>query len=235
MSNDRDAGGSSPASGCATVERSMIDQCAIHGVRAQRRAAPAAAGLRSGTRQGFLRRRLHRRHQGPQVAPDRRGRVAHPLQPGAPRRGRRRPAHGRRRRHPGADPAQIFRQGSEPDSASSCRSPANTRSAICSCRRTPNWRQIIRDIYAEVIAREGLYAARLARACRPTTRRSVNRSSRPSRSTCKCSSAAARRNSPRTNSSAGSTSCASRSPTRSTAGATGARRAIIRCRSPAAR
>ena len=72
----------------------------------------AARPVRSGARQGFLRRRIHRRHQGPQVAPDRRGRLAHPLQSGASRRGRRRPAHGRRRRHPGADPAQVFRQES---------------------------------------------------------------------------------------------------------------------------
>ena len=39
------------------------------------RRAGRARPLRSGTRQGFLRRRLHRRHQGPQVAPDRRGRA----------------------------------------------------------------------------------------------------------------------------------------------------------------
>ena len=40
---------------------------------------------------------------------------------------------------------------------------ANTPSGNCSCRATPNWRQIIRDIYAEVIAREGLTTSRLAR------------------------------------------------------------------------
>ena len=68
-----------------------------------------ARPLRSRARQGFLRRRLHRRHQGPQVAPDRRGRAADPLQSRAPRRGRRRSARRRRRRHPGADPAQVLR------------------------------------------------------------------------------------------------------------------------------
>jgi hypothetical protein len=63
----------------------------------------------------------------------------------------------------------------------------------------------------------------------------VNRSNQPSRSTCKCSSVAARKNYPRTNSSAGSTSCASRFRTRSIADASDAPRATTRCRSPAVR
>ena len=41
--------------------------------------AARARPLRSATRQGFLRRRLHRRHQGPQVAPDRRRRARRSL------------------------------------------------------------------------------------------------------------------------------------------------------------
>ncbi len=70
----------------------------------------------------------------------------------------------------------------------------------------------------------GAHAASAGATCRPTIPRSANRSSRPSRCTCRCSSAAARRSYPRTSSSAGSTSCASRSPTPSIAGASGARR-----------
>ncbi len=81
-----------------------------------------------------LRRRIHRRHQGPQVAPDHRGRVAHPLQSRASRRGRRRSAHGRRRRHPGADPAQVFRQENRRTRHQAAGARANTRSVICSCR-----------------------------------------------------------------------------------------------------
>ena len=56
------------------------------------------------------------------------------LQSRTSRRGRRRSARRRRRRHPGADPAQVLRQGSRASSASRCRSPANTPSASCSCR-----------------------------------------------------------------------------------------------------
>jgi hypothetical protein len=87
-----------------------------------------------------------------------------------------------------------------------------------------NWRQIIRDVYAEVGA-----------LCRPTTRRSVNQSSQPSPSTCKCLSVAARKNFPRTSSNGGCTFCASQFPTRSTAHANVALQAITRYRSPAAR
>ena len=79
------------------------------GIRAGAR--PGRAGtLRSCARQGFLRRRLHRRHQRQEVAPDGRGRDRHSLQSGASRGGRCRPARRRRRRHPGADPAQVLRQ-----------------------------------------------------------------------------------------------------------------------------
>ena len=105
--------------------------------RAQIRAAAGAGTLRSGARQGFLRRRLHRRHQGPQVAQDRRGRAHHPLQSRASRRGRRRSARRRRRRHPGADPAQVLRPEGGAARLQPCRSPANTPSARCSCRAIP--------------------------------------------------------------------------------------------------
>ena len=57
----------------------------------------------------FLRRRLHRQHQGQEVASDRLRRDQHPLQPRTSRRGRRRSARRRRRRHPGADPARLLR------------------------------------------------------------------------------------------------------------------------------
>ena len=60
----------------------------------------------------FLRRRIHRRYQGPQISPDHRGRPSDPVQPRTSRRGRRRSAHGRRRRHPGANPAQVLCQKS---------------------------------------------------------------------------------------------------------------------------
>ena len=92
-------------------------------------------------RQGFLRRRLHRRHQGPQVAPDRRGRARDRLQSRAPRRGRRRSARRRRRRHPGADPAQ----------ASSPRRPRQHRLHAARARR-------IRGRRAVHAARSGLAA-----------------------------------------------------------------------------
>ena len=77
---------------------------------ARARLASARRGsLRSLAGKGFLRRRLHRQHQGQEVAPDRLRRAQHSLQPRAPRRGRRRSARRRRRRHPGADPARLLR------------------------------------------------------------------------------------------------------------------------------
>ena len=98
--------------------------------------ARGARPLRSLARQGFLRRRLHRRHQGPQVAPDRRGRADHPGQSRASRRGRRRPARRRRRRHPGADPAQVLRpqgQGARHHAAEARR--VRHRRAVHAARR----------------------------------------------------------------------------------------------------
>ncbi len=81
---------------------------------------------------------IHCRHQGPQVAQDRRRCADHSRQSRTPRCGRRRSARRRRRRHPGADPAQVLRPQGSRDSASRCRSPANTASARCSCRATPS-------------------------------------------------------------------------------------------------
>ena len=58
--------------------------------------------------EGFLRRRLHRQHQGQEVASDRLRRDQHSLQPRTSRRGRRRSARRRRRRHSRADPARLL-------------------------------------------------------------------------------------------------------------------------------
>ena len=116
---------------------SVFVSCAFHaplGDTADPGLPPAQGLYDPRARQGLLRRRLHRRHQGPQVAQAGRGRARHPLQSRAPRRGRRRSARRRRRRHPGADPARVLRARRPTSSASSCPRPANTRSASCSCR-----------------------------------------------------------------------------------------------------
>ena len=60
-------------------------------------------------------------------------------------------------------PHKFFAQEGRASSASSCRRRANTRSASCSCRHDPDWRQIIRDIYAQTISAREACAARLAR------------------------------------------------------------------------
>ena len=138
--------------------------------------AGGARPLRSRARQGFLRRRLHRRHQGPQVAPDRRGRADDPGQSRASRRGRRRSARRRRRRHPGADPAQLLRAGRPrqlgftlPDAR-----PLRHRPAVHAARRR-NGATIMRKIYRRG-RRAGRHDASSAGAtCRPTIRRSASR------------------------------------------------------------
>ena len=98
-----------------------------------------------------------------------------------------------------------------------------------------NWRQIIRDIYAEVIAREGLTL--LGWRDVPTDNSTLGESVKPTEPTHHAGVHRPRQEEAvaRTSSSAGSTSCASRSRTRSTSGANGASPAITRCRSPAAR
>ena len=80
------------------------------GARRMTMGAQSFRPVRPGAGKGFLRCRLHCRHQGPQVAQDRRGRPDHPRQSRASWRSRRRSARRRRRRHPGSDAAQIFRQ-----------------------------------------------------------------------------------------------------------------------------
>ena len=112
--------------------------------------------VRSAPREGFLRRRLHRRHQGPQVAQDRRGRDRDPVQSRASRRGRRRPARRRRRRHPGADAAQVLRRARPPNSASRCREPGHYAVGYVFMPHDPEWRKVILDIYAEKMPQEGL-------------------------------------------------------------------------------
>ena len=150
-----------------------------------------ARPLRSRARQGFLRRRLHRRHQGPQVASDRRGRAHDPGQSRAPRRGRRRSARRRRRRHPGADPAQVLRpqgRGARHHAAGARR--IRHRRAVHAARRRPA-RAGPQDLRGGRRAGRPDASSAGAPTCRSTTRRSARRSSRPSRSTCRSSSARA--------------------------------------------
>ena len=79
-------------------------------VLARTQLAPAGRGpVRPRPGEGFLRRRLHRQHQGQEVASDRLRRDQHSLQPRTSRRGRRRSARRRRRRHSGADSARLLR------------------------------------------------------------------------------------------------------------------------------
>ena len=125
-----------------------VRQAASPAERAVKDSAPRISALarrsggkrtvRSAPRQGFLRRRLHRRHQGPQVAQDRRGRARDPVQPRASRRGRRRPARRRRRRHSGADPAPVLRAQGGRTRHHAAGARATTRSASCSCRTIRN-------------------------------------------------------------------------------------------------
>ena len=92
--------------------------------------------LRSGAGKEFLRGRIYCRHQGPQVAQDRRGRADDPAQSRASRRGRRRSARRRRRRHSGADAAQILRQEGGRARLHAAAARPLRASARCSCRTT---------------------------------------------------------------------------------------------------
>ena len=93
--------------------------------------------VRSGAGKRFLRGRFYCRHQGPQIAPDRRGRADHPGQSRASRRGRRRSARRRRRRHFGADAAQILRQESRRARLRSAAARAlRRRRAVSAARRS---------------------------------------------------------------------------------------------------
>ena len=119
---------------------------------------PAAAGpLRSGEREGFLRRRLRRRHEEPQEPHDRRAGPAILQEPRPSRRRRRRPQDGRRLRHPRADPARLLRRRMRGDSASRCPRPANTASATSSCRAIRRACRLVEEIVAKAIADEGLH------------------------------------------------------------------------------
>jgi len=118
-------------------------------------------------------------------------------------------------------------------SASSYRSPATTRSAHCSCRRKRRGAKSSRAS-SPTRSRPSNWCCSAGATCRPTIPRSAKPSSRPSPPTCRCSSAAAITSRATTNSSAGSTSCASRFRRRSTCAATAASPAIIRCRCRAA-
>ena len=211
------------------------------GRKDSRRRIPALAGragsarpVRSAPRKGFLRRRLHRRHQGPQVAQDRRGRDRDPVQSRTSRRGRRRSARRRRRRHPGADPAQVLRpQGRRARHRAARARPLRGRLGVhaarsgmaedhsrCLCGEDPAGRpdaaRLARGAVRQFLAR------RVGEADRAVPHAGVHRP-RPGRSR------------PRTISSAGSTSCARSSPTRSIASASGGCRTITSCRCRAAR
>ena len=99
---------------------------------------PARAGsLRPRQRARFLRRRLRRRHEEPQVARDPGKGPANPRQPRPSRRDRRGRDARRRLRRADANPARLLRRRNAPSSASPCRSPAITPSASSSCRATP--------------------------------------------------------------------------------------------------
>ena len=81
--------------------------------------------------------------------------------------------------------------GRRPSSASTCRSRATTRSATCSCRAIPNGGRRSSTSTARPSPRKGWSCSAGAR-CRPTTPRSARWCCRPSRCTCRCSSAGRR-------------------------------------------
>ncbi len=181
---------------------------------------------------GFLRRRLHRQHQGQEVASDRLRRDQHSLQSRASRRGRRRSARRRRRRHPGADSARLLRAQGRRD-----RLPAAEARRLRGRRAVHAEGNGLAQRHQEHHRRpdqgRATDAARLARradrqflarrnrqADRARQHAGVHRPRRASR--------------PRTSSSAGSTSCASRSRRRSISAATAASPAITRSRCRAA-
>ena len=183
--------------------------------------------------EGFLRRRLHRQHQGQEVASDRLRRDQHSLQPRTSRRGRRRSARRRRRRHSGADPARLLRaQGRRDRLQAAGARPLRDRRAVHAegdgvAKGDPEHHRRTDQGRRPACCSAGA-------TCRPTTLRSAKPSSRPSPTTCRCSSAATARRRPRTSSSAGSTSCASRSRRRSISAATAGWPAITRSRCRAA-
>ena len=182
---------------------------------------------------GFLRRRLHRQHQGQEVAPDRLRRAQHPVQSRASRRGRRRSARRRRRRHPGADPARLLRpQGGR------ARLHAAGARRLCGRRAVHAAGEGVAQSHPEHHRRPDqgrrTDAARLARRA---DRQFLARRDRQADRACQHAGVHRPRRAyqgSRTSSSAGSTSCASRFRRRSTSAATAASPAIIRRRCRAA-
>ena len=230
MSKEKRSAGSVERRACSAFPRG---RAVARGDRRSRHAG-AARPVRPRARQGCLRRRLHRRHQRPQVAPDRRGRAARssaisntaarwaPIRAWATA-----PASWCRSR-------TSFFPARRPSLNLKLPDPGEYAIGQLFMPREPNWRQIIRDTYAEVIKREGLRLIGWRDV--PHDNASLGESVKPTEpSTSRCSSARARRSFPKASSSAGSTCCASRSRARSTTSANGASVTITRCRSPAAR
>ncbi len=124
---------------------------------------PEAQGLYDpALRQGRLRRRLRRQHQGPQIAPDRRRTACRSC---ATSNTAARPA---RIRAWATAPAFLFRSRTSFSPRQAARlvklpEPGEYAVGQLFMPQEENWRQIIRDIYADVIAREGLTSDRLAR------------------------------------------------------------------------
>ena len=219
--------------GCAVGGRGFETGRALeHRTREHDLASAGRRSLRSRAGKGFLRRRLHRQHQGQEVASDRLRRDQHSLQPRASRRGRRRSARRRRRRHPGADPARLLRAQGRRD-----RLPAAEARRL---RRR-------RAVHAEgdgLAQRHQEHHRRPDQGRRPDAARLARRADRQFLARRNRQADRARqhagvhrptaRSRTRTSSSAGSTSCASRSRRRSISAATAASPAITRCRCRAA-
>ncbi len=89
--------------------------------------------------------------------------LAHPVQPGTPRRLRLRKGHRRRGRHPDADAARLPGSASAAGSASACRRRAPTASAASSCRPTPATVGASRRCSSSIVREEGQECPRLAR------------------------------------------------------------------------
>ena len=99
--------------------------------------------------------------------------------------------------------------------------------------RDPDWRQIIRDIYAQMIKREGMTLLGWREV--PTDNSTLGESVKPTEPVhLQVFIGRGRKIGARTSSSGASMCCASRSPTRSTPARSGGSPAITRCRSPAA-
>ena len=129
--------------------------------------APGSGTLRPAVRARRLRRRLRRRHQGPQVQRDRPAGDPGPAEPRPPRRLRLRGQHRRRRRHPDPDAARVLRRGSATSSKISSPRRANTARARCSCRRSRQPRGV-RAPFEQIVREEG-QASSAGAPCRPTT------------------------------------------------------------------